>query len=417
MRLILWRKSQVSPMMCTCNPQGLLTVYSAGLITSQALIPQVFPTSRGEPSTGLASVVESCLRLLSEAPWPSSQRARPQVANLEHQLSGYWNFGVRVSDKLCLTAVTMSLRSVVQELNLLLRQCWPQGTWNTICVSHNCFSAPHQDLANEEGSRNFLLSLGSFQNGELWLEDSTGDVPLFVPKLGRSIAGRSIDAHDKPFDFDPKLWHGSTQWQGDRWVLIAYSLPAVPHEVLVDLNFPLRNSVPSNPVARSPCHADALPPALPTNTLSLPHYPKLFLDLCSGASSPLASEALARGIPALPIDILVDSTHDLLQDCIFEQLLRLAFAGRFAFMHASPPCTEYSRLKLRPGPGPQPCRSPEYLRGLPSNDAAANLRVVRSRTILDLMLLRIWLLCPHARMAATGPSTGCLHRLGVSFRA
>ena len=108
MRLILWRKSQVSPMMCTCNPQGLLTVYSAGLITSQALIPQVFPTSRGEPSTGLASVVESCLRLLSEAPWPSSQRARPQVANLEHQLSGYWNFGVRVSDTSSLTAVTMS---------------------------------------------------------------------------------------------------------------------------------------------------------------------------------------------------------------------------------------------------------------------------------------------------------------------
>ena len=74
----------------------------------------------------------------------------------------------------------------------------------------------------------------------LWLEDSTGDVPLFVPKLGRSIAGRLIDAHDKPFEFDPKLWHGSTQWQGDRWELIAYSLPAVPREVLVDLNFPLR---------------------------------------------------------------------------------------------------------------------------------------------------------------------------------
>ena len=130
--------------------------YSAELVTSQALIPQIFPTSRGEPPTGLASVVESCLRLLSEAPWPSSQRARPPVANLEHQLSGYWDFGVRVSDKSSLTAVTMSLRSVVQELNLLLRQCWPQGTWNTICVSHNCFSAPHQDLANEEGSRNFF---------------------------------------------------------------------------------------------------------------------------------------------------------------------------------------------------------------------------------------------------------------------
>ena len=102
------------------------------------------------------------------------------------------------------------------------------------------FQRPTKIWRMRRGLGIFLLSLGSFQNGELWLEDSTGDVPLFVPKLGRSIAGRLIDAHDKPFEFDPKLWHGSTQWQGDRWVLIAYSLPAVSHEVLVDLNFPLR---------------------------------------------------------------------------------------------------------------------------------------------------------------------------------
>ena len=86
----------------------------AELVTSQTLIPHLFPTSRVDQPIGLASVVESCLRLLSAAPWPSSQRARPAVANLEHQHSGYWNFGVRLSDKSSLTAVTISLRSVVR---------------------------------------------------------------------------------------------------------------------------------------------------------------------------------------------------------------------------------------------------------------------------------------------------------------
>eukprot|EP00439_Symbiodinium_sp_Y106_P020886 s6924_g2.t1 len=168
------------------------------------------------------------------------------------------------------------------------------------------------------------------------------------------------------------LWSQiATLFNEERW-----SLDAAIHEVVV-----LRNEL----------HTQLMPRPLMPKTLvndALRFRVKGTLAFFSegqtaGASSPLASEALARGIPALPIDILVDSTHDLLQDCIFEQLLRLAFAGRFAFAHASPPCTEYSRLKLRPGPGPQPCRSPEYLRGLPSNDAAANLRVVRSRTILE----------------------------------
>ena len=126
------------------------------LVTSQALVPRSFSMLRADNSTDLELVVESCLRLLLEAPWPSSQGARPQVASSAHEQSGYWNLGVRVSDRSSLTAVTRSLRSVVQALNLLLRQCWPRGIWNTICVSRNCFSAPHQDLANSSGSRNFF---------------------------------------------------------------------------------------------------------------------------------------------------------------------------------------------------------------------------------------------------------------------
>ena len=109
---------------------------------------------------------------------------------------------------------------------------------------------------------------------------------------------------------------------------------------------------------------------------------RFFLDICSGATSPLASAAVARGIPAIPIDILRNPAHDLLDVALFEQILRVAFSGRIAMGHGSPPCCEYSLLKLRPG-GPPPCRSPQHLNGLPTNDAAANARVTQSRVILE----------------------------------
>ena len=51
-------------------------------------------------------------------------------------------------------------------------------------------------------------------------------------------------------------------------------------------------------------------------------------------------------------------------------------------MHASPPCKEYSRLKLRPG-GPKAIRTPEFLGGLPTNTAEMQSRVTSSQTLLQ----------------------------------
>ena len=48
----------------------------------------------------------------------------------------------------------------------------------------------------------------------------------------------------------------------------------------------------------------------------------------------------------LPIDILVSPEVDLLNDLFFEDLLRLCASGLFAYCGASPPCSEFSLLKL-----------------------------------------------------------------------
>ena len=60
--------------------------------------------------------------------------------------------------------------------------------------------------------------------------------------------------------------------------------------------------------------------------------------------------ALARGCDVLSFDILLDESMDLLRDDSYEQLLRICSSGQVGYGSASPACSHYSRLKLRPGP-------------------------------------------------------------------
>lgn len=79
---------------------------------------------------------------------------------------------------------------------------------------------------------------------------------------------------------------------------------------------------------------------------------KIFLDVCSGFGHPLTAAIRDLQLPALAIDILLDSSMDLLDDCFFEQLLRLCGSGVVGYAAASPSCGEYSLLKLKPGGPP-----------------------------------------------------------------
>ncbi|CAE7243908.1 unnamed protein product [Symbiodinium sp. CCMP2592] len=81
------------------------------------------------------------------------------------------------------------------------------------------------------------------------------------------------------------------------------------------------------------------------------------------------------------LDICCGEQLDLLHDDTYDHLLRLCFSGIVRLAHGSPPCKEYSRLKLRPG-GPAAIRSPEHLNGLPGNTASQQDRVVSSQKLL-----------------------------------
>ena len=123
------------------------------------------------------------------------------------------------------------------------------------------------------------------------------------------------------------------------------------------------------------------------DTVSLPHFAvpegRIFLDICSGTTRPLSVAALALGCDVLSFDILLDESMDLLRDDSCEQLLRLCSSGQVDYGSASPACCHYSRLKLRPGPGPKALRTPEALQGVPGLNSADLQKVQESYLMLS----------------------------------
>ncbi|CAE7343240.1 unnamed protein product [Symbiodinium sp. CCMP2592] len=279
---------------------------------------------------------------------------------------------------------TEQFSDVLRFLNAFMQLQFPGASWSSLCVSHNVRTRLHTDAGNASGTLNHTVSLGNFSGGEIWispaLDPSAANIP--APLEASSEAHRAEDASKgelrdtwhSPLSFSCESLHCTMPIQGDRWVLTAYTcrnlhsfdMKSLAH--LRSLGFPL------------PPVPTTLPQAVPSAPKDNTHV-EIFLDICCGASHPLTTAISSCGIICLPIDLLGEEQLDLLHDDTYDHLLRLCFSGIVRFAHGSPPCKEYSRLKLRPG-GPAAIRSPEHLNGLPGNTASQQERVVSSQKLL-----------------------------------
>ena len=122
---------------------------------------------------------------------------------------------------------------------------------------------------------------------------------------------------------------------------------------------------------------------------------RLLVDLFAGASAPISTAASARYLDRiLPLDLLHGVGFDMACDAQFSNLCQLASSGLVGAMIAAPPCSAFSRARLRPG-GPRPVRTPGYPAGLPNLsdrqraelDSSALLHS-RTRTALALVAAR-----------------------------
>ena len=100
---------------------------------------------------------------------------------------------------------------------------------------------------------------------------------------------------------------------------------------------------------------------------------RFVLDLCSGATRPLSQAAFRNELACFSVDIVLDSSHDLLQDVFYDSMLRWCFSGLFLFALAGPPC----------GGGPKPLQTPEFRFGVPGLSGRDQQRVEASRTLLQ----------------------------------
>ena len=232
------------------------------------------------------------LQLLRGTSWPSNAPSRDIAAPSGSGLTGYWNFGVRASDRSALTNVTSALPRVLQKLNLLLAKLWPTGSWNAVCVACNRETSMHRDLANAAHSSNFSVSLGDFTGGCLWVQADEGTSFRAVHGGANPIPGVEVSTHNAPICFDPSLWHCTLPFVGERWALTCYTLADVPPAILDGFNFPSATTTSASHVSAVAALPDDLPASVvqsadsleqvssPPPVLGASVRPQFFLDIC-----------------------------------------------------------------------------------------------------------------------------------------
>ena len=149
------------------------------------------------------------------------------------------------------------------------------------------------------------------------------------------------------------------------------------------------------------CQPEFTSGLLPINFVSKPDTaaisqckPACFLDLFAGARAPVFSALHKKSYDCIePIDKINGASHDILDDSVFEAVLRLASSTLVSVSLAAPYCSKHSRATLFPG-GPQPVRTPQEPEGCAANTLQQDIALQesaavhdRSRIVSDLVMV------------------------------
>ena len=116
---------------------------------------------------------------------------------------------------------------VTAYVNQWLRRNLPRGAqWTSFALSTNNRMPVHRDNHNDPSSINYVLGVGSYKGGELWVETPPGytgpDACAQESINGRVLQGRKLPTLGQCVSFSPKAWHGTCEWTGDRYTVTAY---------------------------------------------------------------------------------------------------------------------------------------------------------------------------------------------------
>ena len=130
--------------------------------------------------------------------------------------------------------VTYKYPETIRYLNAFLKTLGLKDGWTALSIGWNCRSALHRDAHNARDRKNLTVTFGEFQGGRVWVEDSPlpvlqgrDEAPKepYVLKLpnGDSVKGGWYDTYKNPTTFPGHLRHFVEDWEGDRFVITAYT--------------------------------------------------------------------------------------------------------------------------------------------------------------------------------------------------
>ena len=131
------------------------------------------------------------------------------------------------------------------------RRCGDQCVFTSFTVARDLCTEVHSDRFNMRNSTNYVLTLGDFEGGGVWVEgevDNMAMVSVETPS-GEILQGHVLPVKDRIVRVDPKRLHRTMPWSGGpKWTVIAHTIGALkrlsPEKVdrLRALGFPVPNA-------------------------------------------------------------------------------------------------------------------------------------------------------------------------------
>ena len=170
--------------------------------------------------------IEDCLAILEDIPFRKPNKTRAQETWGDSDPEVYVVFGAYQHGGFSgITRATQKYDDLVKYLvKFLKRHSGAGDPFTSVAVAKNLGSGIHKDRYNIHGKRNVVISLGSFENGGLWIQGEHDGLPLQAQRLpdGSEVMGSVVSTKNCVTKFDPRRWHKSMPWQGTKWSVIGY---------------------------------------------------------------------------------------------------------------------------------------------------------------------------------------------------
>ncbi|CAE7777622.1 GIP, partial [Symbiodinium necroappetens] len=132
-------------------------------------------------------------------------------------------------------------------------------TWSTFSLHRNLGVKRHRDSHNARDELSYLIPISEFGKGGLWTQAEAGeavedDEAVFLDgKRGRVRPLQSEEGTKEVVSFNPRQWHATMPWTGDRLVMAVYQVRGLnqikkeDEDLALDLGFSLSTNESESP--------------------------------------------------------------------------------------------------------------------------------------------------------------------------